>query len=217
MCRWKPRRPNFRQQYQKLSGSLTVQVSRRGKDAGANGPLPGGAGPRPAAGGVGTCRPSAACRRRTSSTIFLTQLLKLREQIAHNAGFDNYRDYAFRRLGRFDYTPEDCAKISRRGGKGSHAGGARVAGERRRQLKLETLRPWDLAVDPLNRPPLKPFAEVGEMVARTQKIFDRLDGELAAVSGRCRICICLIWTIARARRRAAINPRWPRRGCRSFS
>jgi oligoendopeptidase F len=55
---------------------------------------------------------------------------------------------------------------------------------RRRQLGLDKLhpghlRPWDLAVDPQNRPPLKPFAEVGEMVSRTQKIFDRLDGELA--------------------------------------
>ena len=46
-------------------------------------------------------------------------------------------------------------------------------------MKLEKLRPWDLAVDPQNRPPLKPFAAVGEMVSRTQKIFNRLDGELA--------------------------------------
>ena len=45
---------------------------------------------------------------------------------------------------------------------------------------MEKLRPWDLAVDPLNRPPLKPFAQVGEMVARTQKIFNRLDSGLAA-------------------------------------
>ena len=52
--------------------------------------------------------------------------------------------------------------------------------QRRAQLKLEKLRPWDLAVDPLNRPPLRPFEEVGEMVSRTQKIFDQLDGELAA-------------------------------------
>ena len=56
--------------------------------------------------------------------------------------------------------------------------------DRRRQLGLDKLhpghlRPWDLAVDPQNRPPLKPFGEVGEMVSRTQKIFDRLDGELA--------------------------------------
>ena len=55
---------------------------------------------------------------------------------------------------------------------------------RRRQLGLDQLhpghlRPWDLAVDPQNRPPLKPFGQVGEMVSRTQKIFDRLDGELA--------------------------------------
>ena len=32
-------------------------------------------------------------------------------QIARNAGFENYRDYAFRQLGRFDYTPEDCVQF----------------------------------------------------------------------------------------------------------
>jgi oligoendopeptidase F len=44
---------------------------------------------------------------------------------------------------------------------------------------LESLRPWDLSVDPQNRPPLKPFAQVGEMVSGAQQIFNRLDGELA--------------------------------------
>ena len=34
-------------------------------------------------------------------------------------------------------------------------------------------------MDPQNRAPLKPFAEVGEMVSRTQKIFNHLDPELA--------------------------------------
>jgi oligoendopeptidase F len=46
-------------------------------------------------------------------------------------------------------------------------------------LKLDKLRPWDLAVDPQNRAALKPFVEVGEMVSRTQKIFNHLDAELA--------------------------------------
>ena len=32
-------------------------------------------------------------------------------QIAENAGFANYRDYAFRAKGRFDYTPADCEKF----------------------------------------------------------------------------------------------------------
>src|SRR3989449_9539105 len=36
------------------------------------------------------------------------QLITLRQRIAENAGFDNYRDYIFRKKERFDYTPEDC-------------------------------------------------------------------------------------------------------------
>jgi len=82
-------------------------------------------------------------------------------------------------MGRFDYTPEDCAKF--------HSGveaevmpvELAIHAERRSQMKLQTLRPWDLAVDPLGRPPLKPFQQGEEMVARTQKIFDLLDPELA--------------------------------------
>jgi oligoendopeptidase F len=34
-------------------------------------------------------------------------------------------------------------------------------------------------VDPLNRPPLRPFEQVEQMVAKTQHIFDQLDGWLA--------------------------------------
>ncbi len=51
--------------------------------------------------------------------------------------------------------------------------------ERRRQLKLDKLRPWDLAVDPLNRPPLRPFEQVDQLVSASQEIFGRLDPELA--------------------------------------
>lgn len=106
-------------------------------------------------------------------------LLVLREQIARNAGFPNYRAYAFRAKGRFDYTPEDCLKF--------HAAVETeimpvvrlLQAERKRQLGVASLRPWDAAVDPLNRPPLRPFTEVEEMVERTQRVFDHLDAELA--------------------------------------
>ena len=37
-----------------------------------------------------------------------TKLIQKRHQVALNAGFDNYRDYKFEELGRFDYTKEDC-------------------------------------------------------------------------------------------------------------
>jgi oligoendopeptidase F len=112
------------------------------------------------------------------------RLIELREQTARNAGFKNYRDYAFRRLGRFDYTPEDCTRFHDAVAREVMPAVRELHTARRRQLGLDKLhpghlRPWDLAVDPQNRPPLKPFGPVGEMVSRTQKIFDRLDGELA--------------------------------------
>ena len=46
-------------------------------------------------------------------------------------------------------------------------------------MKLDSLRPWDGAVDPFGRGPLRPFKEVDDMVTRTQKIFDNLDPTLA--------------------------------------
>jgi oligoendopeptidase F len=52
--------------------------------------------------------------------------------------------------------------------------------QRRQQLQRPALRPWDMDVDPLNRPPLRPFAEVGQMVERTQRVFDQIDPGLAA-------------------------------------
>jgi oligoendopeptidase F len=108
------------------------------------------------------------------------ELIQLRTRIAKNAGFENYRDYAFRQKGRFDYTPDDCVQFHDAVETEIVPVVRQIQAERKARLKLETLRPWDLAVDPQNRAPLKPFAEVGEMVSRTQKIFNHLDAELAA-------------------------------------
>jgi oligoendopeptidase F len=108
------------------------------------------------------------------------QLVILRNQIAKNAGFDSYRDYAFRQKYRFDYTSDDCAKFHHAIEMEIMPVVRQIQAQRRQQLKLEALRPWDLAVDPQNRPALKPFGTVGDMVARTQKVFDQIDGGLAA-------------------------------------
>ena len=107
------------------------------------------------------------------------ELVKLRTQIAKNAGFNNYLEYIFRQKGRFDYTPADCVKFHDAIESEIMPAVREIQTERRHQLKLPALRPWDLAVDPHNRPPLKPFANVDEMVERTQSIFNRLDLELA--------------------------------------
>ena len=108
------------------------------------------------------------------------QLIQLRTQIARNAGFANYRDYAFRQKGRFDYTPENCFQFHDAVESEIMPAVREIQRKRQQQLQLKKLRPWDLAVDPQNRPPLKPFADVGELVERTQKIFNRLDADLAA-------------------------------------
>ncbi len=110
---------------------------------------------------------------------FFDELIKLRSKIANHAGFENYRDYAFRRMGRFDYTPDDCMKFHSAVEKEIVPIAKELQAQRRKQLNLDSLRPWDLAVDPLNRPPLKPFAQTEEMVSRTQNIFNRLDTGLA--------------------------------------
>ena len=107
------------------------------------------------------------------------QMLALREQIARNAGFVNYLEYAFKLRGRFDYTPADCVKFHDAIESEFMPAVRELQAERREKLALAALRPWDLAVDSLNRPPLRPFEQVDQMVASTQRIFDQLDGWLA--------------------------------------
>jgi oligoendopeptidase F len=107
------------------------------------------------------------------------RLVKIRQEIATNAGFQNYRDYAFRKMGRFDYTPSDCEQFHTSIEAEIMPAVRALQAERRKTLKLEPLRPWDLAVDPLNRAPLKPFERVEDMVTRTQQIFGQLDKDLA--------------------------------------
>jgi oligoendopeptidase F len=166
------------QQYQKLSGALTVDFRGEEKTLVQMGRY--------------MEEPDRALRQEAWELVaqrrlqeadqfdgILDAMLKLRSRIAGNSGFDNYRDYAFRRLGRFDYTPADCEKFHDAVERHIMPVMRELQVERRAQLKLQKLRPWDLAVDPLNRPPLKPFVRVDEMVSRTQKIFDRLDSELA--------------------------------------
>ena len=107
------------------------------------------------------------------------QMVKLREKIAANAGFPNYLEYAFRARGRFDYTPADCRQFHAAVETEIMPVVRELQATRRAQLQLPSLRPWDMEVDPFNRPPLKPFADAGQMVSRTQSIFERLDSTLA--------------------------------------
>ena len=166
------------QQFQKLSGALTVQFRGEEKTLIQMGKLleePD----RPLRQEAWELVANRRLAEREKFDDIFDQLLQLRGRIAANAGFANYRDYIFRRLGRFDYTPEDCAQFHEAVASEVMPAVRELQAQRRQQLGLDALRPWDLSVDPLNRPPLKPFEQVDDMVTRSQRIFDRLDGELA--------------------------------------
>ncbi|MGQ0568356.1 MAG: M3 family oligoendopeptidase, partial [Armatimonadota bacterium] len=102
-------------------------------------------------------------------------LLVLRAQIARNAGFADYRAFAFRLRERFDYTPQDCLRFHEAVEQAVLPLVRRLHAERKRALGVETLRPWDLEVDPLGRPPLRPFETADQLARGVEEIFARVD------------------------------------------
>lgn len=121
---------------------------------------------------------TTANRRLKEAGVFeaiFERMLALRGEIARNAGFPNYRDYAFRSRGRFDYTPAECEQFHQTVAEEFVPLLKTLQDTRRGRMGLERLRPWDLSVDPLGRPPLKPFTGVEELMERSQSIFDGLD------------------------------------------
>ena len=165
------------QQYQKLIGSLTVNFRGEEKTLTQMGRYleePDRALREE------TWRLVADRRCREAATLDqqFDELTALRSRIATNAGFSNYRDYMFRAKGRFDYTPADCERFHDAVEKEVTPLLRALQAERKQKLGVASVRPWDLSVDPLNRAPLKPFTAVEEMVARSQRIFDRIDAEL---------------------------------------
>ncbi|HET7091263.1 MAG TPA: M3 family oligoendopeptidase [Anaerolineae bacterium] len=110
-----------------------------------------------------------------------TQFLRVRTHIAENASFGHdYRAYRWRQLLRFDYTPADCETFHRAIEEVAIPAGLRIYERRRKRLGVSSLRPWDLNVDPLNRPPLHPFETIDELRGKTSAIFHRVDQQLGA-------------------------------------
>jgi len=106
------------------------------------------------------------------------KLIALRHQVAVNAGFENYRDYMFAALGRFDYEPEDCFAF--------HAAIQQEVvplvkqfNEKREKELGFKLRPWDLEVDTQNREALEPFTSGADLLDKTVKCFRKVDDYFA--------------------------------------
>jgi oligoendopeptidase F len=102
------------------------------------------------------------------------KLLALRQQVAKNAGFDNYRDYKFRALGRFDYTPEDCFAFHDAVREHILPLNAMLSEHRRKRLGLDKMRPWDGSAEPVGTEPLQPFETGVELSDKSVQVFGRL-------------------------------------------
>jgi oligoendopeptidase F len=112
------------------------------------------------------------------------QMIALRTRIGRNAGFDDYVGYAFKSKHRFDYGVEACRQF--------HAGVEEAIvplvrefdRKRAADLGVDSLRPWDMGVDPKGRPPLKPFTNGKDLMDKSLATFRRLDGRLAEMFSR---------------------------------
>lgn len=132
-----------------------------------------------------TCRERAwrlASNRQLADRDAINELwvkfMALRGKIAANAGFDDYRSYRWKQYLRFDYTPEDCYRYHAAVEKVAVPAMQRVLERRRQRLGLESLRPWDLDVDPFERPPLRPFKEINALERHVHSIFQQVDPQL---------------------------------------
>lgn len=104
------------------------------------------------------------------------ELKEIRSLQAKNANFANYRDYKHIEKGRFSYTVEDVLNF--------HEVVKKVVVPflkerneiKRKKLNLDTLKPWDTAVDVDNRV-LKPFDTVDEFIDKAVKVLSHVDEE----------------------------------------
>ena len=118
---------------------------------------------------------------RSRLDALFNELVAMRTTYASNAGFANYRDYKFVELDRFDYTAQDCLNFH------SSVKSCIVPVldefmvERKTQLNVPSLKPWDLEVDPEGKPDLKPFKKGTELLDKSIACFAEIDPYFGSV------------------------------------
>lgn len=110
--------------------------------------------------------------------ILFDELVAMRHQVALNAGFENYRDYMFQALGRFDYSPKDCYDFAEAIEKEVVPVLREQAEKRQAALGLTTLKPWDMEVSTTGKAALKPFNNGQELIDKSIACFTAINPSL---------------------------------------
>lgn len=123
---------------------------------------------------------------RTAFNELYLKMLPIRRQIARNADKNTFIEYIWQQYGRFDYSPADCYTFH---DAIEHEVVPLVRKwnlQRQQELGVESLRPWDLEVDPLNRAALAPFSTADDLEEGGQRIFNQVDPVLGEQFTRMR-------------------------------
>lgn len=115
--------------------------------------------------------------RSALDQLYLNMLVE-RRKVAKNAGLNDFREYKWRELSRFAYSPEDCLSFHDAIEHEVLPYARKYAALRREKMGLDQLRPWDTEVDPEGRPALHPFKTVAELEEGIQRIFNQVDPDL---------------------------------------
>ncbi len=104
-----------------------------------------------------------------------TKLITKRQQVATNAGFENYRDYKFVELGRFDYNKDDCYQFHEAVKLHVLPLVEKIYQKKKEKLGLDTFKPWDTEAEPAGVQPLKPFTDGKDLYEKSVACFEQLN------------------------------------------
>ncbi|MFZ9686856.1 MAG: M3 family oligoendopeptidase [Chitinophagaceae bacterium] len=104
-----------------------------------------------------------------------SKLIDIRHQVAKNAGFNNYRDYKFAEMGRFDYTPQDCFDFHEAVKSEVLPLVNEIYNAQKKRLDLDIMRPWDTEAEPSGIEPLRPFTDGKDLLKKSIQCFDQLN------------------------------------------
>ncbi|MGY8950631.1 MAG: M3 family oligoendopeptidase [Flavobacteriales bacterium] len=106
--------------------------------------------------------------------VLFDELIALRQEIAKNAGYRNYRDYMFDALGRFDYTATDCYSFHTAIEQEIVPIITSFEEKRKEKLGLENYKAWDTSVDANGKESLTPFEGGDILTDKSIECFNRL-------------------------------------------
>ena len=111
---------------------------------------------------------------KTAMHDLFSSLIQKRHQVAINAGFENYRDYKFVELGRFDYTKEDCFQFHEAVKLHVLPLIDKIYARKKQKLGLDVLKPWDTEAEPAGTKPLRPFTDGKDLYEKSVACFEQL-------------------------------------------